>query len=175
MGLWGLQEARRAWAKRGLDYDYEELTEMAREAPPFALELDIDHPSFFNPDDMLDAISQYCANTDQRMTSDPGAIARAILEGVTRRYAMTLRELESLTGRTIRRVHMVGGGSRNTLLCQLAADAMGVPVIAGPAECTALGNLIAQAIAAGAVEDWAAGRRLVRNITQSGLYQPRRE
>ncbi|HIJ73725.1 MAG TPA: rhamnulokinase [Candidatus Hydrogenedentes bacterium] len=172
MGLWVLQECRAAWAKRGETYDYAELTDRARGAEPFETLLDVDAPLFLNPDDMLDAIAEYCRATGQRAPRTVGGAVRAVLEGLALCYALTLEELEDTIGIAPERIHMVGGGTQNELLCQLASDATGRPVIAGPVEATAMGNLIAQAMATGRIADLSAARRLVAQSTQLTTYQP---
>ncbi len=172
-GLWLLQQSRAVWAKRGTTYDYADLVDMAREAPAFETVIDVRDPLFLNPDDMLDAIAAHCKNTGQRPPEGAGPTARAILEGLALRYAVTLDELERLTGRRIGRVHMVGGGIRNELLCQLASDAMDRPVIAGPIEATAIGNLVTQAIATGLLADRTAARRLIADSTSLRIFEPR--
>lgn len=173
MGLWVLQEARAAWARQGQTYEYVDLTEMARSAEAFSTVLDIDDPAFYNPDNMLDAIAGHCRATKQQVPADVGATARAILEGLALRYAITLRQLEETTGRRFENIHMVGGGIRNDLLCQMASDAMDRPVIAGPIEGTALGNIMAQAIATGHVTGREEARRLIADATNLELFEPK--
>jgi rhamnulokinase len=172
MGLWVLQQTRAAWARRGEQYDYAELTERAREAKPFQTVLNIDENLFFNPDDMLDAIAQHCADTGQEIPDGVGATVRAIIEGLALCYAVTLRDLESVTARKFDTIHMVGGGIQNELLCQLASDAMGRPVVAGPTEGTAMGNIVTQAIATGRLTDRVAARKVIAASTPLKVYEP---
>jgi rhamnulokinase len=172
-GLWLLQQARAMWAKFGEAHDYAELTDMARSAPPFVTVINIDDPVFLNPVDMLDAIAMHCKTTGQQPPHGAGATVRAILEGIALSYAVTLSELEQIVGRRIKRIHMVGGGIKNELLCQLASDATGRPVIAGPVEATAMGNVVMQAIATGLVADRTAARRLIARTVSPNVFEPR--
>lgn len=172
MGLWVLQECRGAWEKRGQTYDYPELTELARDAAPFQTVIDVDDPSFLNPDDMLDAIAAHCRTTGQTPPDGTGATVRTVLEGIAIRYAVVLEQLEDIMGKCVDHIHMAGGGIQNRLLCQFAADATGRPVIAGPVEATAMGNVIAQALATGRLRDHAAGRSLIARSTGLETYEP---
>jgi len=172
VALWLLQQSRAMWAKRGETYDYAELADMARSAPSLATVIDVTDPVFFNPDDMLDAIAEHCIATSQQPPDGTGATVRAILEGIALNYAVAINELERVTGRSINRIHMVGGGIKNELLCQLASDATGRPVIAGPVEATAMGNVATQAIATGLIADPAAARKLIANATSPETYEP---
>ncbi len=173
MGLWVLQQARAAWEKRGATHTYAELAEQATMAKGLSVLFDIDRPEFFNPPDMLDAIAEHCHAIGGTPPDTVGATVRAILESLALKYALTLRELTRVTGRTFGRVHLVGGGARNAVLCQWASDAMGVPVLAGPAEGTALGNILCQAIACGDVADWSAARKMSAAIADIHVYEPR--
>lgn len=159
-GLWVLQECRREWAREGREFSYEQLAEMASKAAPFQALL---HPdAFLDPGHMPERIAAYCDKTGQPRLMDEGAICRAILEGLALRYRQVLEDLENLTGRTIRTIHIVGGGSRNGLLNQFVADATGRRVVAGPAEATAAGNVLTQALGAGEVRGLDEMRAIVR-------------
>ena len=149
MGLWLLQECRRAWAREGREYSYEELTSLARAAPAAGPLLDPDHPSFLPPGDMPGRIRRFCRATRQSPPEEPGEVARCVLESLALKYRWSLERAEEITGRRAEVVHVVGGGVQNTLLCQLTADATRRPVRAGPVEATALGNLMVQAYARG--------------------------
>ena len=121
---------------------------------------------------MPEAISGYCRDTGQPIPANHGAIIRCALESLALLYAQRLREAESLTGQKINRLHIVGGGSRNELLNQFTANACGMEVIAGPAEATALGNVLLQAITLGDIPNLATGRRIVRKSLDVQGYQP---
>ena len=172
MGLWVLQECRRGWARAGQELDYARLTREAKAARPFSCVLNIDDPSFYAPRDMLEALKAFCKRTGQKMPKERGDVARAILEGIALRYRAVLGELEEIVGRTIPVIHMVGGGIRNELLCQMAADAMGRPVIAGPTEATAIGNIVIQAVGTGELSSVAEARELVRKSVDLTEYEP---
>ena len=173
MGLWVLQECRRAWERRGEQYSYPELTKWAADAPPFQVILNIDEPGFLNPDDMLDAIAEQCTRTGQTMPTEPGAIARAVLEGLALRYAIVVDQLEETIGRDLEVLHIVGGGTQNHLLCQLTADATGIPAVCGPVEATALGNLAVQMLANGDISDLAEARRIIAASSEMLRYEPK--
>jgi rhamnulokinase len=169
-GLWLLQECRRAWALEGNKYSYEELTQAAAGAEPYPGYI---HPdAFLEPGHMPEKITAYCESTGQPVPADHGAMARAILEGLARRYREVLENLESLTGRRFNVIHIVGGGSRNKLLNQLAANATGRVVLAGPTEATAIGNVLVQAIGAGVIPDLASARRLVSSSFPVDRFEP---
>lgn len=172
MGLWLLQECRRTWERQGEDYSYEELERLARKAPAFGSVLDPDHPSFLVPGDLPSRIKSFCEATEQRVPEKPGEIARCVLESLALKYSIVLEKASDITGQHIEVVHVVGGGSRNTLLCQLTADAIGLPVIAGPVEATALGNVMVQAFAGGHVESLEEIRAVVRRSVEVSRYAP---
>ncbi|WP_377274449.1 rhamnulokinase family protein [Peterkaempfera sp. SMS 1(5)a] len=172
MGMWLLEECRRAWAARGLPTDLASLLGAAAQAQPFTAVLDPDDPVFLAPADMPGAIAAFCARTGQQAPRDVGATVRCILESLALAHRRTLRQAAELAGRDITHVHLVGGGSRNDLLCRLTADATGLPVTAGPTEATALGNVLVQARAQGLVGDLPDMRRLVAATQQLRHYTP---
>ncbi len=174
-GLWILQECRRLWSKQGEEIGYAELVPMAERSKPFSLLVDNGDPSFLNPPDMPRALADFAARTGQKMPGDIGTVTRAILEGLAFRYREIVEELEALSGRTFGKVHMVGGGTRNELLCQFAANAMNRTVIAGPAEATAAGNLLMQAVATGQLDSLASAREVARSSFDLKCYEPRDE
>ncbi|WP_405801454.1 rhamnulokinase family protein [Streptomyces sp. NBC_01506] len=173
MGLWLLSESLRTWADRGLPADLGPLMERAARSRPFAALVDPDDPAFLAPGDMPARIAAYCARTGQRPPTDQAATVRCILESLALAHRATLRTAAELSGTDIRVVHLVGGGSRNELLCQLTSDATGLPVVAGPAEATALGNILVQARARGLVGDRTATRRLIARTQRLRRYEPR--
>jgi len=173
MGLWVLQECRRAWERRGEQYSYAELTKWASESKPFQVVINIDEPGFLNPDDMLETIAEQCARTGQTMPAEPGAVTRAVLEGLAIRYAIVVDQLEEAIGRDFEVLHIVGGGTQNKLLCQLTADATGMPAVCGPVEATALGNLAVQMMAKGDIADIAEARRIIAESSEIERFEPR--
>jgi rhamnulokinase len=172
MGMWLLEECRRSWRARGMRTRLGELLSAAERAEPFAALVDPDAPDFLAPPDMPAALAGYCVRTGQRPPRSPGATVRCILESLALAHRRVLRQAAALAGREITRVHLVGGGSRNALLCRFTADATGLPVTAGPAEATALGNILLQARAHGLVGDLARMRRLVADTQPLRSYPP---
>ncbi|MGP8245454.1 MAG: rhamnulokinase [Bryobacteraceae bacterium] len=159
-GLWLLQECRRAWATQGERFGYEELVEMAEKAGPAKAIIDPD--DFLQPGDMPTRIADWCHARNLAPPKTAGEFCRVILESLAHRYREVLEGLESLTGRRIRTIHIVGGGSRNALLNRLVAQATGRTVVAGPIEATAAGNVLVQAIGSGEVRNLEEARSIVR-------------
>jgi len=172
-GLWLLQGLRRSFAARGEDRDYTALTRLAQEVPPFAAVLDPDDPVFAAPPDMLAAFDRYLSATGQQPLRNPGGYIRLALESLAFKYRFVLGQLRDVCPRPIDTIHIIGGGVRNELLCRLTADACGLPVLAGPAEATALGNLLVQLVAAGEVPDLRRGRALVALSVDPVRYEPK--
>ncbi|HUO10336.1 MAG TPA: rhamnulokinase family protein [Phycisphaerae bacterium] len=174
-GLWLLQECRREWAREAggeTEYDYATLTQMAESAEPHIALLDVQDPAFSTPGNMPGKIIAHCTRTHQRVPQTHGEFARVILESLAASYAKVVQMLEEITGKRFKTLHIVGGGSQNNLLNQLAADATNLPVLAGPVEATALGNIITQAITTGALPDIAAGRALVAKSLAARPFEP---
>jgi rhamnulokinase len=161
-GLWLLQESRRQWAREGREYSYEELVRLATRAPAGVSVVNTDHPDFAAPGDVPARIRAYCNRTDQPVPEDDGALVRCVLDSLALGYRRTVDDLSAVTGRAVPAVHIVGGGSRNQLLNQAVADVTGLPVIAGPVEATALGNILVQLIALGEVDELSQARDVVR-------------
>jgi rhamnulokinase len=173
MGLWLVQECRRAWEKAGHPYTYDELVKLAAAAPPFASLVDPDDAAFLLPPNMPAALADFCRKTGQPPPADPGAVVRCCLESLALKYRWVLEKLEGLVGRRLGAIHVVGGGSQNGLLCQWTADACGRPVLAGPVEATALGNVMVQALGLGLLGSLADGREVVRRSVAVTAYEPR--
>jgi rhamnulokinase len=173
MGLWLLQECRRLWAREGQNYSYEELAQLAEEAPAYGPLVDPDHPSFLAPGDIPSRIRRFCETTDQRPPEEPGQVTRCVFESLTLKYRWVVEQAAEIAGQNVEAVHVVGGGSQNSLLCQLTADATQLPVLAGPVEATALGNVMVQAYARGHVESLEEIRAIVRRSTEITRYSPR--
>lgn len=171
-GLWLVQECRRAYARLGSERGYDQLTRLAAEATPLAALVDPDHPSLYAPDDMPKAIRELCTATGQTPPEGIGATIRCCLDSLGLKYRVTLQMLERLTGRRIDTLHIVGGGSQNRLLNQIAADATGCRVVTGPVEATAIGNILLQARAQGLIADLAELRAIVRASFPVESYQP---
>jgi rhamnulokinase len=172
MGLWLVQECRRTWARTGSHHDYTDLTARAEKIRSPDIVIDVDDPAFLHPDDMPAAIAAQLRPVESPSVSDPVVLVRAILEGLALSYRAAVHRVEQVTGLPIRAIHVIGGGSRNALLCQLTADACGRPVLAGPSEATALGNILVQATAHGIVRDLGEARAMVRNSFRLTEYSP---
>jgi rhamnulokinase len=172
-GLWLVQECRRHWQREGSDYTWEALLDRAEREEPFRSLIDPDAPELLNPPDMPAAIRDLCRTTGQEPPETVGAVVRCCLESLALRYRVTLDDLQELVGHRLEVVRIVGGGSQNRLLCQMAADACGVPVVAGPVEATALGNLMVQAIATGELDGLESGRAAVAASVTLDTYEPR--
>jgi len=171
-GLWLLQECRRAWTAP--EYGYEQLTGLALEAASLRSLIDPTCANLAKPGGMPRKIQELCEQRGEPVPETPGQITRCILESLALTYRAAFEQLRDLTGRALNRLHIVGGGSRSPLLNQAAANAIGCPVIAGPVEATAIGNVLAQAIALGAIDSLASLRRVVRESFPVVTYQPRR-
>lgn len=171
-GLWVLQECRRAWEASGQSFTYEELTRLAVENGPVHAHISLEDARFMSPGGMPHKITSFCQETAQPTPETPGQFVRTILESLALTYAQTLRQLESLVDRKFEQLHIVGGGSRNHLLNQLAADATEIPVITGPVEATAIGNILIQALALGHLESSGHLRRIVENSFPTQTFLP---
>jgi len=162
MGLWLLQEVQRQVEDSGKAPSYEEMNAEAEKALPFRSIINPDDPVFFDRGDMVCRIKSKCREWSQPVPETVGELTRCILESLALAYRATLQELEEITGRTIPSIHIIGGGARNDLLNRFAASVLGRPVYAGPLEAAAVGNLCAQFLAVGEMEDLSEARRAVR-------------
>jgi rhamnulokinase len=172
MGLWLLQECKRSWDKEGRAYSFEELVFQAEQEKPFYCLIDPDHGMFLNPAHMPQQIAQYCKDTGQSIPQNEGQIVRCILESLALKYKMVLGLTEQLANKVFSGLHMTGGGIHNKLLCQFTADAIGKPVWAGPAEGSAIGNIIMQLIAAGSIKSLSEARAAIRRSFPIETYEP---
>jgi rhamnulokinase len=172
MGLWLLQSLRRSWPDAE-DLDYETLVNLAARDKRFTAVIDVDDPVFLNPMDMAEAIVKFCRRTRQHAPHRTGQFVRIILEGLALAYRQAILQLQHLRGRPIKQIHVIGGGCKNGLLCQLTADATGCPVLAGPAEATAIGNLLVQAMAFHRVSSLTELRKVVADSCEIQHYEPR--
>jgi rhamnulokinase len=172
-GMWLVQECRRKWAgAHGEMIPYSELLNMAGRMPVFAALIDPDHPSFLAPEHMPAMIKAYCEDTHQVPPGGIGSTVRCILESLALKYRYTLEQLEQLLGYQVEAIHIVGGGSQNALLCQFAANACNRPVIAGPVEATAIGNVLVQMVAMGELASMDDAGDVVRRSFPLTEYQP---
>jgi len=172
-GLWILQECRRAWREEGKQFSWDDLVRMAGQAPKLGSLIDPDDPRFVAPKNMPAAIVEHCQKVGETPPDSEGEFVRCALESLAMRYRLVVNWLEELIGGRLEVIHIVGGGSQNELLCQMAADATGRRVLAGPAEATAIGNLAMQAVAAGEVSGIAQARELIGRSIKPAEYAPR--
>jgi rhamnulokinase len=172
MGLWLVQECRRTWARQGEEYSYDDLTRMAAQAAPFQAVVDPDYGEFLKPGDMPARVHAYCQATGQAAPESQGALIRSLLEGIALKYRWVLERLEEIVGHRLDPIHIVGGGTRNRLLSQFTADATGRQVMTGPAEATAAGNVMAQAMALGHVASLQEARAVVRASFDVRTFEP---
>jgi rhamnulokinase len=172
-GLWLVQQCRAAWQRAGQTWTWDQLTALAAEAPPLVTLVDPNHPSLVAPADMPAAIRALAKAVGEPVPETTAATVRAALESMAAAVRRTLGELDGLLGRRVNRVHVVGGGVQNRLLCQMIADATSRQVVAGPVEATAIGNLLVQVLAQDGAVDLRALRRVVRDSFEPVTYEPR--
>jgi rhamnulokinase len=173
MGLWLVQECRRQWLKDGQEFSYAQLTQMATAARPFAAVIDPDFKPFLSPGQMPQKVAEFCTKTGQPPPASTGEIVRTCLEGLALTYRKTIEGLEDVLGRKIGVIHIVGGGTQNELLNQMTADACNRPVVAGPVEATAIGNMLVTTIALGEISNLEEGRAVVRESFDVKHYEPK--
>jgi rhamnulokinase len=171
MGLWLLQQCRKVWARKRI-FSYQELIHAAEEAPAFYAFLDPDWEGFLNPPDMTEAIGQFCSKTGQNEPETLGVCVRIILESLALKYRAVLDELKELSPHSISRIHVIGGGSKNRLLCQMTANATGLPVVSGPSEATAVGNILMQSKTLGHLGNHVEMRAVIRHSFPLDIYEP---
>lgn len=172
IGLWLIQESRRAWRRQGREYSYAELESLALEAAPLRCFIDPDDPAFTPPGDIPARVREYCAATGQYVPQTVGEVMRCIYESLALKYRFALGQLEAATGRRFAALHVLGGGAKDGLLCRMTADATGLRTAAGPVEATALGNILIQLVALGMLPSIDAGRRLIAKTERVTEYLP---
>lgn len=170
-GMWILEQCRKEWTKAGKEYSYPELVEMAKGSTYSGI-INPDDPRFANPESMLAAIASFCADAGIEAPQDDAAVTRCIYKSLAARYKVILDKLQGFASFKISKLHIIGGGAKNPLLNQWAADAIGIPVLAGPSEATAIGNIMIQAQAAGLVKDRWDYRRLIAEAFCPDVYNP---
>jgi rhamnulokinase len=173
MGLWLLEQCRKEWAETGAEQDYGTLLSRVGAVEGPAGLVFPDHPRFFNPKSMAGELRAALVETGQPLSEDPVVIAKVILDSLALRYASVIATIEKLTGEAVPGIHIVGGGSKNAYLNQATADAAGRPVLAGPVEATAYGNILVQAIACGEIASLDEGRRILRAGLEPKRFEPR--
>ncbi len=170
-GMWLLERCRKEWDAT-TNYSYSELIEAALAIPAFRSLINPDAPILANPSSMIEAIQHYCRETGQPVPETYGEITRCIFDSLALRYKQVFGYLTTLAPFKIEKLHIIGGGSRNNLLNQFTSNACNVPVMAGPTECTAIGNIMLQAKASGLVSDIAAMRHLISQSVETATFTP---
>ncbi len=174
MGTWLVQELRRIWrAEDGREMSWDECCRLAEQAPAFSALVDPDDPGFYNPPNMQTAVAEYCRRTGQVPPADRGSLLRSIYESLALKYRMVGEAVSAASGKPNRVVHIVGGGSKNEMLNQFAANATGLKVVAGPEEATAVGNAMVQAVAMGVIGQLSDGQDMIRAAFPIREYKPR--
>jgi len=177
-GMWLLQECRRTWnqqgreGKTGLPLDWDDLNGMVQDTKPLVSFVNPDVREFLEPTDMPKAIVEFCRKSGQPIPESEGAILRCVLDSIALKFRHVLGMCEKIGGRRIETIHIVGGGTKNVQLCQAAADACGCRVVAGPIEATAIGNIMMQAVADGAVANIEEARQVIRSSFDVTEYLP---
>ncbi len=169
-GLWLIQETRRDLAVTDKKYSYNELEMLARESEPFRSFIDPDAPELSAHGNLPDKIRAYCKNTGQPVPETIGQLVRCIYESLALKYRFALGQIGECTGRKFDILHLMGGGTKDGFLCEMTAQSIGIPVVAGPVEATALGNIILQLIASGEIESIEQGRRIIAETEKVRIY-----
>lgn len=173
MGLWLVQECRRQWIREGRTFDFSELEAMALSAELFKSFIDPDDERFMPPGDMPARIVSYCNDSGQPAPESVGEIICCILQSLALKYRKTVEDLENILGKHLPIIHIVGGGTKNAMLCRFTSNATGRKAIAGPAEATSVGNLVVQGITLGEIKDFSEGRQIVMRSFPVDYYEPR--
>jgi len=171
MGMWLIQECKRIWDAQNV-LGWHEIVALSNSATPFKSLINPDDAGFLNPGDMPKAVQEFCAKTNQYVPQSKGEIARCIYDSLVLKYKYTIKQIESVTGKRIEKLHIIGGGAHNKTVNQLTADAIGIPVFAGPTEATAIGNIMLQAKALGKVKSLAEIREIIMNSFEVTEYLP---
>ena len=172
IGLWLIQESRREYKRRGQAYSFAELEQQALAAEPLRSFIDPDAPEFVAPGDLPGRIQEFCRKTGQPVPETVGAVMRCIYESLALKYRYAIEQLSAVTGRAFTTLHVLGGGTKDRLLCQMTADCCGLTVKAGPVEATALGNIMIQLKALGLLDSITQGRRLIAETEVIKTYTP---
>ena len=172
MGLWLEQESKRQWEREGEKISFDELSAMAQNSEPFKSLIDVDCAEFIAPGNIPERIQDFCKRTNQYVPQTKGEIVRCIFDSLALTYKRTLSRIDELKGTKTPYIHIVGGGTKEAILCQYTADACGVPVYAGPVEATAIGNIAVQMMSQGEIKNLQEARELIRNSFEVVTYEP---
>lgn len=171
-GLWLIQEIRRNFKSEGKEYSYNDMEQLARKEDAFKFFIDPDDDSFATPGNMPQKICAFCEKTGQGKPESDGAMIRCIYESLAMKYRFAVNQISENTGNKFDVLHLLGGGTKDTFLCQMTADSLNMSVVAGPTEATALGNIILQLIALGDIKDVNEGRELIKSSEKLTTYKP---
>lgn len=171
-GLWIIQELKRYYLSEGIDYSYDEITQMAKASQPFKCLIDTDAEQFISPGKMKEKIQSYAIETKQEVPETPGELFRCVYESLAFKYKYTLLEITDAVGEEFDTVNIVGGGSQSSILCQMVADVCRIRVCAGPIEATAIGNIIQQLMTLGVVENVYEAREWIKKFANVKYYYP---
>lgn len=171
-GMWIVEQCLKEWKKQGVEYSYPQMVQLAEVSPAFKAFIDPDHHSFANPPSMLAAIDAYLTLTGQERPATHGEYIRIIFESLALKYRMVLDMFRTLAPFEIKKLHIIGGGSKNALLNRFTANSVGIPVVAGPSEATAIGNIMIQARTAGMVDTLQQMRDMIANGIETSFYEP---
>lgn len=172
MGLWLIQESRRQWLREGQEVTYADLEREALAAKPFVSWIDVDDPAFEAAGNLPERVRDFCRRTGQPVPESRGEVMRCIYQSLAMKYQITYENLVRMTGVRYPKIHMLGGGIKDTLLCRLTASATGATVMAGPTEATVMGNIAVQMIALGEIPTWEEARRVIGASTPIAVYAP---
>lgn len=172
IGLWLIQESRRQWKREGTAYSFSELEELALQAEPLRSFIDPDAPEFTPPGDIPGRVREFCRRTGQPVPETVGQVVRCLYESLALKYRFALEQLGRATGQKFSCLHIIGGGTQAKLLCRMTADSIGLPVITGPVEATALGNILIQLVALGELKNLDEGRALIARTEPVQRYEP---
>lgn len=171
-GLWLIQEVRRDYRKKGFDYSYADLERFALEGQPFKCFIDPDSPLLFSRGDLCEKIINYCKKTNQQVPENVGETVRCIYESLALKYKYSLEQIQECTNRKFGKLAIIGGGTKDGLLCQMSADCLNIDVTAGPIEATALGNIILQLTALEEIKNVDEGRKIIKNTEKIKCFKP---
>lgn len=171
-GMWLLEQCRKEWEARGVHYSYPEIVTLSESVPGFSFLIDPDHAGFANPESMTRAIAAYCRQTNQDEPQTDAEYIRCIFDSLALKYRLVLEDLQRVAPFAIERLHVIGGGSKNNLLNQATANSIGMPVVAGPGEATAIGNVMMQAKALGLVHTQAEMRAVIARSVTPEVFMP---
>lgn len=172
MGLWLIQESRRAWIKEGNEYSFNDLEKAALKCEPFKCFIDPDYPEFGVPGNIPKRVQEFCKKTGQYVPKTTGEIVRCIYESLALKYKHSFINLKEITGKDFKCINIVGGGTKDPLLCQMTANSCNINVSAGPIEATALGNVAVQFMAAGEIKDITEARKIIKNSFDVKEFTP---